>query len=50
LNYTPTALQVSPRKLHFSPPQPSAEPSVEKAEKPKKSRKMYSSSKPPEEF
>ena len=50
LNYTPTALPVSPRKLHFSPPLPSAEPSVEKTEKPKKSRKMYSSSKPPEEF
>ena len=50
LNYTPIALPVSPRNLHFSPPPPSAEPAVEKTEKPKKSRKMYSSSKPPEEF
>ena len=50
LNYTPAILPPSPRRTQFSPPPPNPEASADKPEKPRKGRKMYSSSKPPEEF
>ncbi len=50
LDYTPVTLPAAPRPARFAPPPPRPEPPAEKQEKPKKGRKLYSSSKPPEEF
>ena len=50
LDYTPVTLPAAPRPVCSAPPPPRPEPPDEKQEKPKKGRKLYSSSKPPEEF
>ena len=50
LDYTPVTLPAAPRPACSAPPPPRPEPPDEKQEKPKKGRKLYSSSKPPEEF